>query len=700
MSRLIWKELREHYQLALLVMLGLLGAELAALYQIYSDQADTNYYRGITLTRDDFLLVTTFGSAAVGLLFGFLQILPELKPDRWAALLHRPAPRGRIFLGKAIGGTLLYCLATVPPFLVCTWLAATPGHFAVPFVPEFTLAGIADTITGLVYYLAALLIALQRGGGFGLRALPLLAAVHVTTFVGRTMWFHDAVAAVALMILALGFAASGAMVNRDSFGARPWPARLGLLIVVFYGLCGIVDLVEGTYNGRSYSPPPSSFSYELSEEGRPLKLNFRKDMVVSVEELDGSTPTSANYKPDRVRNHTPYLNSACSYIGDSHGLNLGWRPNRYRMTMSYLTASPPISDPEPEQWFQLVKEPSFVGMSLRSRMPVARLDEHGFQPVNTPPTPFPRDVTIQPYGGLDYTLWSPTRLRFADFRRRKIIEVPLPSPGPIYGVTTASAQTDSGRAGATVVALRTAMAFYDGRDERLVALVPYHRDTDRWGQINVGISPGLDRFYLWYHPSVWLPYEEQLTMPSYVDETDAQGNVLHTYTVPPAPRTRYFPTPITSLVSRGQSPAFFFGTMLYERFGGMTQITAFRKRHPAYFGGSASDAKRTAIIVVLGSLLCAGVTLYWARRAQFDWPSAWRWAGLALAFNIAGLIMFRLVADWPRLVACAACQRRRPIHLARCPHCAQGWPSVEPTGAEIFDESDISQQEPVGTVAE
>ena len=35
MSRLIWKELREHYKLALLVMLGLLAAELAALYQVF-----------------------------------------------------------------------------------------------------------------------------------------------------------------------------------------------------------------------------------------------------------------------------------------------------------------------------------------------------------------------------------------------------------------------------------------------------------------------------------------------------------------------------------------------------------------------------------------------------------------------------------------------------------------------------------------
>lgn len=699
MSRLIWKELREHYKLALLVMLGLLAAELATLYQVFSSESDTSFNNGITITRVDFLSVTTFGSAAVGLLLGFIQILPELKPDRWAALLHRPTPRSRLFLGKAIAGVLLYCIATVPPFVICVYRVATPGHFTAPFVPGLSLAGIADIFTGLVYYSAGLLIALQRGGGFGLRALPLLAAVHVTTYVGRTVWFHDAMAAAALMIVALGFAAGGAMVHRDSFGARPWPARLALLAVVFYGLCGTVDLVNVIHDkGRIYNSPSYS-SYELAEEGRPLKLNCRDGMVVSVEELDGSAPASANYKPDQVRNHVRYLNGCSSYIGDSHGLDLAnWRSRPYRQAATYLVASYPFFHPQPEQWFQYIKERSFVGMSPRSKLPIARLDEHGFQPVSAPLTPFPRDVTIEPYGEHGYSLWSPTRLRFADVPRRKIIEVPLPSPAPVYGITSAWAQRDNGSVQTTAVALRTAMAFYGDKDSRLIALVPYHQDTDRWGQINVTISPGLDRFYLWYHPSNWISYNDRSKMPTYLEETDAQGNVLHSYTIPPVPRTRFFPSSIILLTSRGQSPAFFFGTMLYQKVGAMLGSKDLRERFDVHFGDNVSETRRIAIIVLLGSIFCAGVTLYWARRAHFDWPSAWRWAALALAFNVAGLITFRLVADWPRLVACGACQRQRPIHLAKCPHCASAWPAVEPTGTEIFDSAEIPTDKSVAAV--
>ena len=47
-----------------------------------------------------------------------MQILPELRRDQWAALLHRPVPRGTIFFGKVIAGLLLYLLATAIPFLL------------------------------------------------------------------------------------------------------------------------------------------------------------------------------------------------------------------------------------------------------------------------------------------------------------------------------------------------------------------------------------------------------------------------------------------------------------------------------------------------------------------------------------------------------------------------------------------------------
>lgn len=152
MSTLIWKELRENLKWAILAMLVLGGAKLYALHHTRYGQLDTQFYNGMTLAKDSFLTVTTFGCAIIGFLLGLIQIVPELPRDRWAALLHRPMPRSRILGGKILAGLLLYMIAVVPPFLFCVWQAATPGHFPSPFVPALALPGIADLCAGLVYY--------------------------------------------------------------------------------------------------------------------------------------------------------------------------------------------------------------------------------------------------------------------------------------------------------------------------------------------------------------------------------------------------------------------------------------------------------------------------------------------------------------------------------------------------------------------
>jgi hypothetical protein len=65
--------------------------------------------------------------------------------------------------------------------------------------------------------------------------------------------------------------------------------------------------------------------------------------------------------------------------------------------------------------------------------------------------------------------------------------------------------------------------------------------------------------------------------------------------------------------------------------------------------------------------------------------AAWGWAFLALVFNFAGLIAYRLVVDWPVRVPCPQCGRKRPLQDDLCPHCQAEWPKPVPRGIEIFD---------------
>jgi len=113
MRTLLWKEIRENLKWGLLILCALGVAEF------YGLQSRNNQGGLVPLMKDSFLMATTWGCAASGLLLAFLQILPEQRRDRWAALLHRPATRDTIFLGKAASGSLLYLLSTAPPFFAC-----------------------------------------------------------------------------------------------------------------------------------------------------------------------------------------------------------------------------------------------------------------------------------------------------------------------------------------------------------------------------------------------------------------------------------------------------------------------------------------------------------------------------------------------------------------------------------------------------
>jgi hypothetical protein len=691
MSTLIWKELRENLQWALLAMLVLGGAELYALYH----SPDTFYDDGMTLTRASFLTATTFGPAIIGFCLGLLQILPELQRDRWAALLHRPMPRGQILLGKMAAGFLLYTVAVLPPFLLCVWLAATPGHFPSPFVPALALPGIADSAAGLVYYFAALVVALQRGGLAALRGIPLLAAIHVSHFVSDAWEFSGALSAVVLMAAVMCVAAWGAIHSMDLFGNRPWPGKVAFLCVAFFGICGAGDLATFVINsGRRYDYDRSG--YEMSDADRPLKVSYQKGTVLSVQELDGSTPAEADFKPERIREHTRQLNLCSYYIGDSHQWHASWFDENYRSAQRSIRAARAYSFPQPEQWFYLAKERSFIGMSLRTKTPIGRLDRQGFQPASAKPIPLSEDVTFFTPRDYDYQFGA-GGIKHINFGRRQITNLALPLPGPVSGVSSIYVRENSNSL--IAAALSRGLAIYKQPGYELVTTLPYHQDVTRWGSVRIGSGAAQDKFYLRYDPSVWISKEENKGMPTFMEVVDAHGELLHSYTLPPIP---VLPKPrrwVDSVRQSLQTPAFFFGGLLYQKV--IAPLGIFHVRETAsdpWGDNSPLPAMEAAIYITLLSLLCAGITLYSARRAQMSWNRAWAWAAFTLAFNLAGLLVFRLVADRPQLVPCTTCSRSRPVENEHCPHCARGWPPPSPTGTEIVDYASLNGFETKPTV--
>jgi hypothetical protein len=89
----------------------------------------------------------------------------------------------------------------------------------------------------------------------------------------------------------------------------------------------------------------------------------------------------------------------------------------------------------------------------------------------------------------------------------------------------------------------------------------------------------------------------------------------------------------------------------------------------------------------LASVASAGLTAFWAWRSSFSRHRILAWAALGLAFNLAGLLVFRLAADWPLKLACPSCRTPRSAEQDACPGCSNVWEGPAASGVEIFEKT-------------
>ena len=683
MKAMLWKELRENLKWALLAMVGLGLAEIYGLY--YIDPMNPND-RGVTLCNPAFLMATSFGNAFVGLLLGLVQILPEQRRDQWAALLHRPVSRAVIFRGKALAGFLLYLLAALPPFLLCFWLAATPGHFVAPFVPELILPGVSDMCTGGVFYFAALTVALQRGSWFGARTFALLAAVYLLCSMSSR--FYLVVEADVIFGLILFTAAWGAMLSNGKFHDRPWLARLALLAAVFYGVCGIGLLASKMIlAGQGFSYFTGS-EYKVTQDGQPIIVS-NKNMVTTVTDLAGHPIHDVRFTGNRSYANEINLYDMTYRLGDSHGYEPGNDYFDYRRSYDYVGEIENYGPYEaPIQWFFLNTAHYAVGIDRRTKAVAEIADRSGFKPPGSPVEPFTGkqshwyDTPCLVQEGNDAFIYDLTR------EERK----PLAGNGatPIYGFNLQTYSLPGGKGSNQIIAVARGhgVELFDSNGVFMTAL-PYDPrvNLDRWGTLQFGLNSMADRFYLVYRPSAWVPQEQKEKMPDYLDEVDAKGAILHSYTLPPLPSTPYQRTWLDYLGENFHAPAIWFWNLAYQKIGAALGIKHLVEGANFSFHSHWPRVKQISEEIVAWSFLFAAIALGWARGRGMAWRRAWAWAGFVFAFNLAGLVTFRIMADFPVRVPCPRCGRQRPIEETKCPHCQAGWSVPAPRGIEIFDDS-------------
>jgi hypothetical protein len=684
MKAMLWKELRENFKWALLAMIGLGLAEVYGLY--YIDQQNPNN-RGITLCSPTFLMATSLGNAIVGLLIGLVQILPEQRRDQWAALLHRPVSRAVIFRGKAFAGLLLYLFATVPPFLLCFYLAATPGHFVAPFVPELVLPGVSDIGVGAAYYFAALVVALQRGSWFGARTFALLAAVYLSCSVNSMHYFYVVMEAAVIMAFILFTAAWGAMLSNGKFSDRPGLARWALLASVFYGVCGLGLLASILIAAGEQQQNYYGSEYKITQDGQPIVIKVNKDLTTTVADLAGNIIHDERYIGRRSYDNEIEDYAVTYLIGDRHDYEPRDDYFNYRLSYEHIQEIEQYGEFQPIQWFYLYGPKYAVGIDRRTKTATEIVDRTGFQPVGTPIKPF--TGTQSRWYQVPSLIQEGNDALICDLDKEKITPLPGTDPTPIYGMEEFSYTPANGKGSdqIIVVARGQGIQIYDSNGAAQATL-PYNPaiNLDRWGTVSFGNNHAADRFYIKYSPSAWIPWEERKKMPFYLDEMDAKGSILHSYTLPPLPEPPGERTWQSYLSDSLRAPGFWFWDLAYQKIGASFGIKSLIKEADYSFNTQWQGRVETSERVLLYSLVFALIALAWARSAGMSWPRVWAWTIFVLAFNLVGLITFRLVADWPVRVPCPECRRKRPIEENKCPHCGAGWPLPAARGIEIFDD--------------
>jgi hypothetical protein len=684
MKSMLWKELRENWKWAVLGFLFLVAAEFYSL----SAQRHAQDYEDPTLCGSGFLLISAFGCAAVGAGLAVLQILPDLRRDQWAALLHRPVSRSVLFLGKILAGLLLYSCATTLPFLLSTVFVATPGQFAAPLVPGMLRPGLSDIAFGPVLYFGAMLLCLHRGRWFGTRGAIGLAIVPMFFLHVTVGWPFLLPLLCSLILLA---AAWGAMLGNGRVDTHPRAGWIAYVLAVLVGLetalllslLLIAAALQLLPSGR-VEPLLSYTRFVITQDGRILIATQRLDGTAQVlTDTQGNVVTDARYT-----GNTGYQ-EFCELLPLSWQLGKGSSPADNYIAGQPRNASNFVQEltrnQGQEAWYRLMRQNYLIGYNKLSRRRVGIFDADGFKAAGAKPRPFPLPLNTAIFFAWEPQLiWSGSQLYAVRFPERNVVRINAPGE-MIYGAARLGSFLQDQPVN-MAVALAKEVRIFDAQGAP-VCSIPYQHQPDIWSAISVATNSAADRFYLQSEPGFpWAktPKTGHANEPLFLDEADRQGKVLHTYSIPnprivPAspswviqayPFVSPIPAFAASILSHGGSFPYDASNM------GLRDLSA--GLHGIYL-----RARDVTMLAVAGAW--AIFTWFWGRRRGLSAKGAGLWSAFVFCFGLPGLLTFRLTAHWPPRIPCLQCGRQRPIDTEQCPYCHQAWQSAPATGTEIFD---------------
>jgi hypothetical protein len=679
---MIWKEWRENAKWAALAFAALGLAIVYLTMQGLNRSGDYNSSQShplMLIAPATMLFIPLFATA-----LGLLQVGTELRRDQWAFLMHRPVSRSVIFGGKAIAGLSLYLLATSLPVLLLALWVQLPGSVPAPFDWRLLLGPLANVLAGISFYFAGMLTAIRPARWYGSRVLGFGGAIACLVLVNVVEEFWQAMLAILILGALLGLAAWGSFLTTGTYERQPRPAKVALGLALYLGIVVavggvtffVVDTVATRQRSRSFDDDFYEMQYGITPKGQLIKYKQQADgSPANVTDLQGRPVILAKDKTERVLLQT------------SLDLATGWsRSSNFRSADRYVTSLYTLYQSQTKQlcyWIQ--NQRRLVLYSKLSNRKIGSLGPGGFVPVASGEAPpFEEDlldlanVNLESRDNVLSFRHSVYLFNIGERRVKKVFETRYPQG--VKATSLAYGNFLPARSNIAVTVNGTVHVL--SLTGQMLGAFPLERqDFENFG-LSVSVTPDSKRIFLWY-----TPYKNRAggkPAQAWVSEFSPKGTLVAKTWLPDLkqPERKFDRTTFWYEVA---APAIETPAVLMAIGYGVTNY--FYRKDPISVGqDSLNEVRMYFIYTIIVSLLCVPVAYFVARRAGLNRSAMVGWMVTTLLLGLSGLLLLLALREWPTLLSCPQCRKKRSIERDLCEHCGAAFPAPPQDETAIFEE--------------
>jgi hypothetical protein len=608
---------------------------------------------------------TAFSCAAVGLILGLAQTLPENRGDKWSFLAHRPMSRNSLFWAKSVAGLILYTVAAGVPIGIALLWMSRPGSLEYPFDRLMGLPPLADFLCGLAFYFAGVFTAMRDARWYLTRTFGVVAAAVCLFAVTSVSEFSAALLWIVPGVLVLAIAAWGTFVTGGKYSTQPRLQRAATGLVITTALAGLGALSGGFLLTLSLDEyvAADTWEYVLTSDGTFIKASFYDHYkIAAITDLQDRPIEKYRGREGQGRATLSHGVSTVQTV-----FNARLRQQRYREA-KHFGDSLNAADPEGRRaWYYSRRLGLIATMDKATRVILGWIGPDGFSPGDTPPvrrfegnflSVDTRYMLANTVGAVQTPGHVVALLTFSDgvyhvvLHENRVEKVFATDPG----------ETLWAAPGQWSDVLITSKRIHLTESNGTVLDLPHDLKPNGYGEIQVArVSHAVGTPIFFTYRPAWVERPLQVT------EWDSRGNLLKRYTLPS----------LHQAAAAHWSEVALLTLWGYYASSGVTGFW-WLEILPQL------DATSWMVSAILSIL--SGLAAFLRGRAfAFTAARLLLWTSLAVLLGPLGFVLMLVLLDWPARERCTRCQRLRVVTREHCEHCSAPFAAPDLDGTEIFE---------------